>query len=369
MASEPCGRTEIALAGTCRLLGSFLPVEDGAAEYGMANRDVLAIGTSAGGVEALSFLAKSFRPDFPAAVLISIHLPTLFRSSLDEILSHAGPLPAAFANNGETMKKGRIYIAPPGSHLIVDRERLLLGVGPQENHSRPAIDPMLRSTAVCCAHRAVGVVLTGTLGDGASGLWTLGYLGGMTVVQDPRDAAFSEMPLTALNRAQPDHVVPLADVPSLLESVVHQPAGEPQPVPESVKYEVEIARSGRASMDDMDRIGRRSVLSCPDCGGVMWEINEGSLSRYRCHVGHAYTDELMHLAVDESLRRALASALRALDERVALVRKLEVRAADTGNSQLAESWARRRREFNQEVGIINEAIERLNRMVAKAAAE
>jgi len=335
----------------------------------MANRDVLAIGTSAGGVEALTFLANSFRPDFPAAILVTIHLPTQFRSSLDDILSRAGPLPAAFANNGQRIEKARIYIAPPGSHLIVDGDQLLLGVGPRENHARPAIDPMLRSTAVCCAHRAVGVVLTGTLGDGASGLWMLGHLGGMTIVQDPRDAAFPEMPLTALNRAQPDHVVPLADLPKLLERAVHQPAGEPQPVPETIKYEVEIARSGRGSMDNMDRIGRRSVLSCPDCGGVMWEIDEGRLTRYRCHVGHAYTDELMQLAVDESLRRALASALRALDERMALVRKLEAQAAATGHKQLAESWARRRWEFEHDAGIIDEAIERLDRMVTKTAAE
>jgi two-component system, chemotaxis family, protein-glutamate methylesterase/glutaminase len=247
-------------------------VGDGAAEYGMANRDVLAIGTSAGGVEALSFLARTFPPDFPAAILVTIHLPTQFRSPLAEILSRVGPLPAAFANNGQAIEKARIYIAPPGSHLIVDGDQLLLGVGPRENHARPAIDPMLRSTAVCCAHRAVGVVLTGTLGDGACGLWTLGHLGGITVVQDPRDAAFPQMPLTAVNRAQPDHVVALADLPRLLENAVHQPAGEPLPVPEGIKYEVEIARSGRASMDGMDRIGRRSVLSCPDRSGVMWEM-------------------------------------------------------------------------------------------------
>jgi len=335
----------------------------------MGNRDILAIGTSAGGVEALSFLAKSFRADFPAAVLVTVHLPTQFRSSLDEILTRAGSLPAVFANNGEAIKKARIYIAPPGSHLIVDGDQLLLGVGPRENHARPAIDPMLRSTAVCCAHRAVGVVLTGTLGDGASGLWTLGHLGGMTVVQDPRDAAFPEMPLTALKRARPDHIAPLEKLPTLLESLVHQPTGEPRPVPKTVRYEVEIARSGRESMDDMDRIGRRSVLSCPDCGGVMWEIDEGNLTRYRCHVGHAYTDELMHLAVDEGVRRALASALRALDERAALVSKLKAQAVATGHNQLAESWARRHRQFAREAEIIDEAIRRLDRMVAKAAAE
>jgi len=173
----------------------------------------------------------------------------------------------------------------------------------------------------------------------------------------------------ALNRSQPDHVVRLVDMPALLEGLVHQSAGEPQPVPETIKYELEIARSGRGSMDEMDRIGRRSALSCPDCGGVMWEIDEGNLTRYRCHIGHAYTGELMHLAVDESLRRALASALRALDERVALVRKLAEQASAAGHNQLAESWARRRREFDHESDIIDEAIQRLDRMVTKAAAE
>ena len=140
----------------------------------MANRDVMAIGTSAGGVPALKFLAKSFRPDFPAAILVTIHLSIQHRSSLDAILSSAGPLPASFGENGEPAKKGHIYLAPPGSHLLLDGgDRLLLGGGPYENNVRPAIDPMLRSAAVCCACRSVGVVLTGTMGDGASGLWAL----------------------------------------------------------------------------------------------------------------------------------------------------------------------------------------------------
>jgi two-component system, chemotaxis family, protein-glutamate methylesterase/glutaminase len=142
-------------------------------------------------------------------------------------LTSAGPLPAAFAADGERLKKGRIYIAPPDRHLLVDGDRLSLGSGPRENNARPALDPMLRAAALCCGFRSVGVVLTGTLGDGASGLWALQQCGGMTVVQDPKDAAFPEMPLTALNRARSDHVVPLADMPALLESLAHQPAGEP----------------------------------------------------------------------------------------------------------------------------------------------
>ena len=333
----------------------------------MGNRDIVAIGTSAGGVEALLFLAKGFRHDFPASVLITIHLPSHFPSSLDEILTRAGPLAATFANEGEVMKKARIYIAPPGRHLLVDDQRLWLGEGPRENGARPAIDPMLRSTASCCGNRAVGVVLTGSLGDGASGLWALSQMGGLTVVQDPSDAAFPEMPRTALNRLHPDHVVHLEEMPALLDNLVHQPTGEPAPVPDNIRYEVEVARSGRTSMNEMDRFGQRSVLTCPDCGGVMWEVKEGKLSRHRCHVGHAYTTELMMIGLDDGLRRAMASALRALDERTALLRKLRDEAAYNGRPELAESWSQRMREFQLEAHVIGDAIKRLDRMAAQPA--
>jgi len=227
----------------------------------MAYHDIMAIGTSAGGVEALLFLAKAFPPNFPATILITIHLPSHFRSSLDEILTGAGPLLASFAQDGEAIKKGRIYIAPPGCHLLIDGDQLVLGTGPRENNFRPAIDPMLRSAAVCCGHRTVGVVLTGTQSDGASGLWALSRCGGMTVVQDPHDATFPEMPMAALNRARPFHVVRLAQMPALLEKLVHLPAGETLPVPEQIRFDVEVAKNGNSSTSDMDRFGRRSILS------------------------------------------------------------------------------------------------------------
>lgn len=332
----------------------------------MANRDVLAIGTSAGGVEALLFLAKRLPKDFPASILITIHLPSHARSALDDILSRAGPLPAQFAGEGEVLRKGHIYIAPPDRHLLVDGERVSLGEGPRENNSRPAIDPMLRSIALCCSSRAIGVVLTGTLGDGASGLWAIHQAGGISVVQDPEDAAFAEMPLSALNRVRPDHVVRLAEMPVLLDALVHQPAGEAKPLPHTVKFEVEIARTGGASMDEMDAFGRRSVLACPDCGGVMWEIDEGELARYRCHVGHTYTAEMMSFALDENLRRALASALRALEERLSLARKLQRQAIDSGHRLLAETWAKKSREFEQELEIIRTSVRRMDRLAADA---
>ena len=341
----------------------------------MANRDILAVGTSAGGVEALRYLAKWFHPQFPASVLVTIHVPSNFRSVLDKLLSRAGPLPAQFATDGDVLEKGRIYIAPPNRHLIVDGHRLALGEGARENNARPAIDPMLRSAAVCCGPRTIGVVLTGTLGDGASGLWAVQRAGGISVVQDPKDAEFPEMPLTALNRIQPDHVVQLTDMPALLNGLVHQQTGAVKLVPRSLKFEVDIARGGHCTMDEMDGIGRRSVLACPDCGGVLWEIDEGELSRFRCHVGHAYTAEMMSLALDENLGRALASAQRVLEERLALAGKLNTEALHAGRTLLAKTWAERVHEFEREMDIIRSSIRRLDRLATdvdaaqRAAAE
>jgi two-component system chemotaxis response regulator CheB len=334
----------------------------------MANRDLVAVGTSAGGVEALLFLARSLPDVFPAALLVTIHIGNFARSTLDEILSRSGPLPAKFAVDGDPISKGRIYIAPPDRHLIVDGDVLRLGHGARENNTRPSIDPMLRSAAVCCGPRTIGVVLTGTMSDGASGLWALSQCGGISVVQDPADAAFSEMPLSALNRMQPDHVVKLVDLPALLRNLVREPVGKPQPIPKTIKFEVEVARTGNSSMDDMDRIGTRSVLACPECHGVMWEIDEDELVRYRCHVGHTYTAEMMSVGLDENLRRALASAMRVLEERVALAEKLGRQASEGTHRLLAKHWSEKADEFQRELNVIRDSVSRMDEIAANALA-
>ena len=327
----------------------------------MQTRNILAIGTSAGGVEALLFLAKSFPASFPAAIVITIHLPRRFRSELDQILSSAGPLPAGFARDGEPVNPGRIYIAPPDRHLLLDRDRLVLGSGPRENNTRPAVDPMLRSAAACCGGRAIGAVLTGTLGDGASGLWALAVCGGVTVVQDPHDAAHPQMPISAMNRLQPDHVAPLAGLPALLNRLVQQPAVELMPVPERIRLEIEVARGAESTMDDMDQVGQRSVLTCPDCGGVMWRIKDGHFVRYRCHTGHAYTAEVIDLAIDENLRRALASAHRLHRERTALLEDMRGRAEAAGDRRLADLWRQRAGESRDHARAVDDALRRLGR--------
>ena len=323
----------------------------------MANRDIVAIGTSAGGVEALIFLAKHLPEAFPASVIVTIHLARE-GSCFDEVLDRAGPLPTSFAKDGEAVKKSRIYLAPPERHLLVDGDRLTLGRGPRENNARPAIDPMLRSVALCCGPRAIGVILTGALGDGASGLQAINQCGGITVVQDPNDARVSDMPLAALNRTVPQHVVTLANLPGLLNDLVHQPAGDAMPVPDNIRFEVAVAKGEPSEMSDLDRLGQRSVLTCPECNGVLWEIQEGDLVRYRCHVGHAYSAESMSANMDENVDRALGTALRALEERVALVERLRKQAEETGSNQIADHWACKKEEVEREAGIIREAVRR-----------
>jgi len=326
----------------------------------MANRDIVAIGTSAGGVEALLSLARDLPAAFPASILVTIHLPSHSRSSLDQILTHAGKLGVAFATDGAILRKGRIYIAPPGHHLLAQGERLSLGAGPRENNARPAIDPMFRSTALCCGSRSIGVVLTGTLGDGAAGLWAIKQAGGITVVQDPHEAAFPEMPRAALDHVEPDYLAKLSELPALLGRLVHEPAGEPRPIPTGMKYEVEVAKGGPSTMSEMDRIGRRSVLTCPDCDGVMWEIDEGKLTRYRCHQGHAYSSEVMGIAIEETLRRALGSGLRALEERVALIKKLRKQAEERDSMRVASNWADKARELETEAETIRKSLRRID---------
>jgi two-component system chemotaxis response regulator CheB len=333
----------------------------------MANRDIVAIGASAGGVDALQLLASGIARGFPASIFIVLHLPSEFDSNLDSILSGAGPLPASFAVDGEPWGNGRIYIGRAGRHLLLDEGRIHLGFGPAENRVRPSIDPLFRSAALCCSGRTIGVVLTGTQADGASGLRALKGAGGITIVQDPADAEFSEMPRSALNLTNADHVVTLKAMPALLERLVRLPAQENAPVPDGLKREVEIARTGRSSVSVVDRLGQRSVWTCPDCHGVLWEISDGDQRRYRCHTGHAYTPEMLSLALDESLGRALGSALRALQERVSLARKLGDAARSRDRPRSAQDWVRKAEEYAREVEVIEDAMRRIDEIADRIA--
>lgn len=216
----------------------------------MPHRDVIVVGTSAGGVEALRELAAALPPDLPASVLIVLHLSPGGPGLLPAILNRAGPLPAAHATDGEELRRGRIYVAPPDFHMLVADGRLRLARGPRENLHRPAIDALFRSAAAAWGPRVIGVVLTGALDDGTAGLGAIKRTGGVAVVQDPEEAAYPSMPRSALRNVRVDHCVPLAEIPPLLDQLSREPLADgPAPVP-PIDLEMEVGgedlRAGRA---------------------------------------------------------------------------------------------------------------------------
>ncbi len=328
----------------------------------MAQRDLVAIGTSAGGLDALQFLLAELPREFPASVLIVMHLSPHHSSSIDSILNQRATMPARFARDGEPAVRGRIYIAPPDRHLLYDGSFLWLGTGARENHARPSVDPLFRSLAQCCAYRSIGLLMTGTMGDGSSGLHALRGCGGVSIVQDPDDAAFSEMPASALRKGVVDHIATLASLPALLGELVRQSAGEKREPPEDLKHEVEIAKTGRSTIPLMDQLGKRSALACPTCDGVLWEIAEGNGLRYRCHTGHAFSAELVNIALEDALSRALAVALRSFEERAEIARSLERQASRKTQISAAKMWQQRVAELEGEAEIVRDAIKRINRL-------
>jgi len=204
--------------------------------------------------------------------------------------------------------------------------------------------------------------MTGTMTDGSSGLHVLGGCGGTTVVQDPEDAAYAEMPATALQKGAVDHIATLAAMPALLSDLVHEPAGVKTEAPENLQHEVEMARTGKSTIGLMDKISRRSFVTCPECDGVMWEIEDGGTLRYRCHVGHAFSADLVNIALEDSVSRALTVALRSFDERAEIARNLEVQAQRKERPSSAEMWRERIAELNAEAEIIRDAIKRIGRL-------
>lgn len=323
----------------------------------MRNHGFIAIGCSAGGLAALQRVLPALDAALDATIAIVSHLGRE-SSRLDEILGRAAVLPTRFAEDGEPIARGRIVVAPTDRHLLVSDGRFRLVHGPRENGFRPAIDVLFRSAACHLTTQVVGVVLTGLLDDGTAGLHAIKRCGGISVVQDPEEADYPDMPRSALKRVQIDHCVRLDDMPELLRRLVAAPAGRPVPVPEDVRLECAVLEQQISSVSAENRLGRPSTFACPDCGGVLWEIDDGALLRYRCHVGHGYTADA--LAVDQStkLEQVLASALRAHREHAELFRRLETRAEGLNGASAAHHYRERAEEYERQARIILDFLKR-----------
>jgi two-component system chemotaxis response regulator CheB len=304
----------------------------------MPHHDIVVIGGSAGGIEALRRLVSGLPPDLPAALFVVVHVPPYSVSRLPEVLNRAGPLYATHAIDGEAIQPGHIYIAPPDRHLLVRPGWIALSRGPRENHSRPAIDPLFRSAARAYGSRVIGVVLSGALYDGSMGLLAVKTRGGMAIVQDPREAAVDSMPRSALKLVAADSVLTSAEIASQLMDWVRTPAGKQggAAVADRDDRLQAVITEDFAEQSHDDRVAETSVYTCPECGGVMWQDGAGKQLGFRCHVGHAYAPEVLLSQKSEEFESALWASLRLLKEKATLTRQLATRTRTSGNGNNEE---------------------------------
>jgi two-component system chemotaxis response regulator CheB len=286
-------------------------------------RDIIVIGTSAGGVEALTKIVPEFRPGFPAAVFVVCHIPPVGSRGLANLLGLRARLPVSFATDSVTVERGTVRVAPPDCHLLLRDGQVVLTRGPKQNRARPAIDPLFRSAALAYGPRVIGVVLTGLLDDGAAGLLEVKRRGGLAIVQHPSDAQFPDMPRNALSATEADYCVPLSDVAPLLARLCTEEIPEAaRPAPGVSELE---ARADAGELVPMDRLGKPSAYSCPECCGVLWEVNDPALLRFRCRVGHSFSAEGLVSEHHKVTEDALWAAARSLEERAGFARRLSDR--------------------------------------------
>jgi two-component system chemotaxis response regulator CheB len=327
-------------------------------EYELAGHDIVVVGTSSGGVEALMELCGELPEDLPAAVFVVVHFPEGAPSLLPGILNRAGPLKAVHPEDGDPIETGHIYVAPPGLHLLVERGRVRLRRGPRENLHRPAVDPLFRTAAVAYGPRVVGVILTGARNDGTAGLLALKRRGGVAVVQDPEDALFSGMPQSALEYVNVDHCLPLDKIASLLARVTHEEAKEEgaYPVPDEMELESKIAGLDPTVIEGDKRPGVLSGFTCPECTGPLYEVHDGKLVRYRCRVGHAYTADNVLAEKSEVLESALYTALNTLEESAAMAERLAARSREYQHEHAARRFEQQARSKRQQAVVIRQVL-------------
>ena len=310
----------------------------------MVTRDIVVVGSSMGGVEALSSMASQLPADLPAAVLVVQHTSSDSPGLLGQILSNHGPLSAVMAEDGMPIECGRIYVAPPNRHMLATADGIRITFGPRENRSRPAIDPLFRTAAVNFRSRVIGVVLTGLLGDGAAGLLAVHRCGGIAMVQSPYDAEYADMPRRALDLVESAQKFSLADLGASLVRHCGEPAPEPPDVPEALLIETRLTERDMG-MEDWGKVpSTPTSFTCPECKGAIHEIREEGLTRYRCRVGHAYSGYDLLGDKAKSVEESLWVALQTLEERAQMLESMATDDRQRGWTRGAGSYEDRARE-------------------------
>ena len=323
-------------------------------------RNIVVIGTSAGGAAALMELVKSLPADFPAPIFVVMHVPADSPSVLPQLLNSVSALKARHPQDGEVIEAGVIYVARPDHHLLVEGNTVLVTRGPKENRFRPSIDALFRSAAYTFGPRVIGMVLSGYLDDGTSGLWSVQRMGGVAVVQEPHDAEQPSMPTNALEFVAADHVVPLAQLAALLVRLTQERASAKTRLPAAeldlLKIELTIAKQGGGFELGIIDKGKLTPFTCPDCHGALTQLIEGNLIRYRCHTGHAYTVSALLSEVTESVESMLYQSMRGLEETKMLLHNIGMHYVATQQTDVAELFFRKADQTWQQARVVHTSI-------------
>jgi len=299
---------------------------------------VVVVGASAGGLNALINLIQQLPADFPAPVLIVMHIsPDATGNVLLDALNKNGKLKCIHAINGEPLKAGHVYLAPSDHHLLVEKDgHVHVTKGAQENRSRPGIDPLFRSAAVAFGNRVTGIILTGYLDDGTAGLIAIKKCGGTCIVQDPKEADYPDMPKNALNQIKVDYCVPITEMGGILSKLLARKPGKQKTIPKDIQREALIAGRVLSDLASVNSLGEQVPFNCPGCGGVLWKVDKGISLRYRCHTGHAYTAAALLAEQTKKIEETMWTALRMFEERRNLLTTLSKEQRGTPAHSAAE---------------------------------
>lgn len=325
----------------------------------MAYRNIIVIGASAGGFEALKKLVEKLPEDFQASIFIVWHISPDVVGILPEVLSRAGKIPARHPIDGESIQANRIYVAPPDHHLLIEAGLIRVTKGPKENRFRPAVDPLFRSAAYAYGSQVIGVILSGALDDGTSGLWMIKHRGGAAVVQDPDDAEFPSMPRSALREVKVDYRVPVAEMADLLVNLAKEEVELSEVCMEEDKLtelEIKIAKEQKAFDLGIMSLGELSPFTCPDCHGVLLKFKDGERKRYRCHTGHAFSADALLTTLTANIEDSLYNAIRGIEESVMLLNEMGNYLAEQNQINLSALYFKKAFEAEQRIESIRQSV-------------
>jgi two-component system, chemotaxis family, protein-glutamate methylesterase/glutaminase len=316
------------------------------------NRDIVVIGGSAGALDPLIEVVGQFPAGLPAAVLVTTHRPSESAFLLPEILARRAHAQVREAVDHDPIEMGVIYVASPDRHLLVKAGEIRSVRGPRENGFRPAIDPLFRTAAAAYGNRVIGVLLSGMLDDGCIGLWQIQQRGGLTVVQNPELASQPSMPQCAIDRVDVDHILSPGDIGRLLVQATGAEFRNAKPAPSD---ELDVVEGTMDALRMAD-YSAPSPFVCPDCGGALWEIQEGPHLRYRCHVGHGLTADALNAMQTRETERLLWSAVRVIEEQGALQRRLAEKWRGQANASLSQRFLEKAQTHEKSADVLRSLV-------------